>query len=86
MLKVQAGGTTNKDGKRFHYVILGLTYKELATLKEGRPIDMDASLLGLPEGTRIMIFAGETEEAMTRKIAPLVGPNTKFSVDPRLRD
>jgi hypothetical protein len=85
MLKMQAGGTT-KDGKPFHLVILGLSHMNLARLKEGKPIDIDATDVGLPAGTRIFIFSGETEQSMARELIDLVGPDTKINIDPRLRD
>jgi hypothetical protein len=85
MLKMHAGGTKD-DGKPFHLVILGLSHMNLARLKEGKPIDIDATDVGLPEGTRIMIFSGETEQSMARELQALIGPDTKVHIDPRLRD
>jgi hypothetical protein len=84
MLKAHAGG--EKDGKPFQLVILGLSHMNLERLKEGRPIDIDGTEVGLPEGTRILIFAGATEQAMARELADLVGSETRVRIDPRLRD
>jgi hypothetical protein len=84
MLKMHAGG--EKDGKPFHLVILGLSHMNLARLKDGRPIDIDATEVGLPAGTRILIFAGETEQVMARDLQSLIGPDTKVYIDPRFKD
>lgn len=84
MLKMHAGG--DKDGKPFHLVILGLSHMNLAKLKEGKPIDIDGTEVGLPAGFRIIIFSGETEQKMAREMESLIGPDTKVEIDPRLRD
>jgi len=84
MLKMAARGT--KAGKPVHLVILGLSHMNLNRLKAGQPIPIDGSSLGLPAGTEILIFAGETERSMQRELHQLIGPETKVSIDPRLRD
>lgn len=84
MLKMAAGGT--KDGKPFHLVILGLSHTNLARLKEGRPIKFDGAEVGLPEGTEILIFSGETEQSMAREMQEFIGPQTRVNIDPRLKD
>lgn len=84
MLKMHAGG--DKDGKPFRLVILGLSHMNLAKLKEGRPIDIDGTEVGLPVGTRIVIFAGETEQKMARDMESLIGLDTKVFIDPRFKD
>lgn len=85
MLKLQVGGT-GKDGKPFHLILLGLSHGNLRLLKEGKPIDMDGTEIGLPEGTRIFIFSGETEQAMARELAEFIGPETEVHISPKLRD
>lgn len=85
MLKMTAGGEL-ENGKPFSLIILGLSHRNLAQLKEGHPIDIDGTEVGLPAGFRIVIFSGETEQKMAREVADLVGPKTEVRIDPRLRD
>lgn len=83
MLKAAAHGS--KDGKPHHVVILGLSHGNLTRLKAGQPIAFDGAEVGVP-GVEIMIFSGETEQAMAREIEELIGPQTRVRIDTRLRD
>lgn len=62
----------------------GLSANNLRRLKEGMPISIDLTKMG-GQG-RILIFYGETEQDMARDLAEFIGPDTKFSTDPRLAD
>jgi hypothetical protein len=84
MIRMAARGV--KNGKSVHVVVLGLSHSNLDRLRDGQPIKFDGAELGLPEGTEIMIFAGETERAMQRDVVDLIGPGTQTKIDPRLQD
>ena len=47
-------------------LVFGLSARNIALLQAGRPIQFDLSKLGI-EG-EIMIFAGDTEESMTKDL------------------
>jgi hypothetical protein len=72
MIKAKA---TKEDGSSL--LIFGLSKGNLKLLKQGRPIHIDLSEMGLPG--EMLIFYGETELAMTKMMEPFLGPNTKFS-------
>lgn len=72
MIKARA---TKEDGS--HLLIFGLSKMNLKKLKEGKPIKVDLSEMGLPG--EMLIFYGETELAMTKMMEPFLGPSTKFS-------
>lgn len=84
MLKM--GGRGSKDGKPFHLMVIGLSHANLNRLKKGEPIKCAAADFGIPGDIEIIIFSGRTEQEMAREFADIVGPNTKVSIDPRLRD
>lgn len=84
MLKCVAGG--ENDGAPFRLIVLGLSHMNINKLLDGKPIDIDGTEVGLPAGTRIIIFAGETEQSMARELESLVGPQTEVRIDPKLRD
>lgn len=83
MLKAMVTGT--KDGTPCKLIVLGLSHRNLERLKNREPIRFTADEFGWAN-TDIFIFAGETEQSMGREIAELVGPETKVTIDPRLRD
>jgi hypothetical protein len=66
MLKAKAGDT----------VLFGLSETNMVRLREGKPIKIDMSELGLPGS--VIIFYGETEEKMRDDIAQFVGPDTNY--------
>lgn len=84
MLKM--GGRGEKAGKPTELVIIGLSHKNLKELKKGRPIKCSSLDFGCSVDIEILIFSGETEQAMAREMIEVVGPDTKISIDPRLRD
>lgn len=83
MLKMAAKG--QKGGKPLQIVVLGLSHVNLDRLKAGEPIVVNAAELGLPD-TEIFIFSGRDEMTMAREVEELIGPSTRTTIDPRLRD
>lgn len=65
------------EGKDY-LLVLGLSALNRQRLADGKPIDISRASHGLaiPEGLRIMIFAGDTEESMRAEMASLIGPTT----------
>jgi hypothetical protein len=84
MLKMYANG--EKDGKPIRLVIFGLSHKNLDKLREGLPIKFNGESAGLASDVEIVIFAGESEQAMQREFRDMIGPETDVHIDPRLRD
>jgi hypothetical protein len=84
MLKM--GGRATVDGKPVELMVIGLSHKNLERLKRGEPIKCRASDFGCTADIEIMIFAGETEQSMAREMQELIGPQTRVTIDPRLRD
>jgi hypothetical protein len=64
------------DGKIL--VILGLSHKNLDLLKEGSPILVKGSDIGITED--ILVFSEDTEETIMKKMKRYIGPNTKVTV------
>jgi hypothetical protein len=83
MLKMYASGV--KDGKPVKLVILGLSFKNLEKLKEGRPIKIMGDTIGLTSDVEFLIFSGETEQSMHKEMQQFVGPDTEVYIDPRLK-
>lgn len=83
MLKMVA--YASRDGKPLTVIMLGLSHRNLDELKKGHPIIVKGADVHAP-GYEIIIFSGETEQAMAREVHELIGPETKTSIDPRLRD
>jgi hypothetical protein len=85
MLKLMGKGT-RADGKPVTLVVLGLSHANLDRLREGRPIKFSGETCGLGDDIVFTIFAGENEQSMGREVADMIGPDTKVSIDPRLKD
>jgi len=85
MIKMYAAGTRS-DGRPVRIVVLGLSHGNLRELKKGRPIKFTGDTCGLSADIEFLIFSGETEQSMQREFHELIGPDTKVSIDPRLRD
>ena len=83
MLKMYANGT--RDGKPVRLVVIGLSHRNLDLLREGKPIKIRGDAIGLKKAIEVMIFAGETEQTMMREFSQFIGPDTKLSIDPRLK-
>lgn len=66
---------TSKDGKR-KVVLLGLSEGNLMRLREKKPIVIIGEEIGWPEQD-IVICWGETEDALTKELAHLIGPQTR---------
>jgi len=60
---IKARGTT-PDGKPVY--VLGLSAMNLKLLREGRPIDVDLSVLG--GRGHVLLLGGETEEAIVQEL------------------
>lgn len=84
MLKM--GGRGEKNGKPVELMIIGLSHRNLAELKQGHPIKCSVSDFGCSGDIEVLIFSGVSEQAMAREFAELVGPETEVSIDPRLKD
>jgi hypothetical protein len=83
MLKMAGKGS--KDGHEIHLVILGLSHLNLDRLRAGQPITFAGDEVGLADTVQVMIFAGETEQAMAHELAELVGEKTEVKISNRLR-
>lgn len=83
MLKLVLKDTDDKPPRT---IILGLSHKNLDMLKKNYPIRFDSSEIGLPPGTEILIFAGDTEQSMAQSVEKFVGPKTKVYVSPKLKN
>ena len=79
MLKAMVSGD---DGRKT--LVIGLSKENIRRLKKGYPIAMTDMISSI--GIEILIFAGETEQAMARELADMVGATTKVTIDPRLKD
>lgn len=78
MIKFTAGNR----GKTI--VGLGISQGNVDRLQAGQPILISLEEMGLAPYD-VMIFYGETEAALTQELEKHIGPNTKVSVDPRLK-
>lgn len=75
------GGATTRDGKKL--IMFGLTKKNIERLQNDEPIAVPLDQWGITN-TRVVIFAGDTEESIVTDLLQLVGPDTKIDIDPRL--
>jgi hypothetical protein len=66
MLKARAGD----------HIFFGLSARNLQLLRAGKPIKVELEELGLTGS--VVIFYGETEEAMRADLIDMVGPDTVF--------
>jgi len=53
----------------------GLSEENIKALKEGKPISIDLSEMGIKD-TRAMIFYGETEEDMKKDLSAFINSET----------
>lgn len=79
---------TRRDGSQM--LFLGLSAANLELLPQDRPIRVDLAEVGLGVGqelAEVIIFAGSTENEMMEQVvgAGFITPNTKVTIDPRLR-
>lgn len=74
------------EGKPPRTIVLGLSHKNLDMLKKNYPIRFDSGEIGLPPGTEILIFAGDTEQSMADGLEKFIGPKTKVSISPKLKN
>lgn len=59
MIKAMSVGS---DGRQ--NIVLGLSHENLRRLKDKQPIIVDTKELGMAKGPRIIVCAGETEDAI----------------------
>ncbi|HEV8653180.1 MAG TPA: hypothetical protein VG276_28240 [Actinomycetes bacterium] len=73
--------TIAKDGRTV--VGLGLSAENVRRLQAGEPIAVDLrEQLKIERGPHVMIFFGETEEAMRRELAPYITSATVIHDQP----
>jgi hypothetical protein len=65
------------DDTNKQMVGLGLSYKNLEKLKDGKPMHIKISELGFDSRLEIFIFAGETEKSMALDLHDIIGPDTE---------
>ena len=70
---IKMGGTT-KSGRKL--VILGLSEMNLVRLREKKPLVVHGVEVGVPELEMLVICWGETEDALTKELGSLIGPET----------
>jgi len=54
-------------------VIVGLSVKNMALLRQGRPIEVDLKEFGIAEGGTLVIMGGETEATIMAELSALLG-------------
>jgi hypothetical protein len=57
-------------------ILLGLSEGNLMRLREKKPIVINGEEMNLP-GLDIIICWGETEDALAKELAPMLGPETR---------
>jgi hypothetical protein len=80
------GNGIRDDGRPVKLVVFGLSHANLGRLKDGAPIKFNGSTCGLGDDIEFLIFAGESERTMQRDFIDLIGPETKVSISPKLKD
>jgi hypothetical protein len=67
---------------------LGVTRENVYRLIQGKPIRVSLPEMraGLAIDGDVMIYFGETERDLQQAVAEFIGPETKVTVDPRLKD
>mgnify|MGYP001615729906 CR=1 FL=1 len=68
-------GATGGDGRNI--IGLGVTAENIERLRHDKPIFVAGETVGAP-GHDIVIFYGESEYALTEKLAALIGPSTEI--------
>lgn len=66
-------------------LLIGLSFKNLELLKKGHPIKFRLSDLGIPGDHTVLIFAGETEQAMADMLKAQIDPATTIIKDERYK-
>jgi hypothetical protein len=85
MLKMMGKGT-RPNGDPVTLIVMGLSDRNLELLRDGHPIKFSGSSIGISDEFEFLIFAGKDDRTMQRDFARFVGPGTKVSIDPRLKD
>jgi len=58
------------------FIGIGLSEGNINKLKEGKPILFKLSDMGMNSKLEVIIFYGETEEAMAEELKQFIGPDT----------
>ena len=66
-------GATLENGRRL--IILGISDENVARLRQGQPVFVAGSSVGVPE-VEVIICWGATEYELTEQFAFLIGPET----------
>ena len=81
MLKLTFEGA---DGRKC--LAVGISRGNVERLTNGQPILFDlADLSGVTVNGRVMIFYEETETQLMQAMSEFIGPDTKVTIDPRLK-
>lgn len=73
------------SGKDVILVGLGLTPENITRMQAGQPIRVRLKELGFTgpiAAMQIMIFTGESEQAMQAQLKPFIGPDTVVHTEP----
>ena len=77
-----AARTANGD----RLVGIGLSHENIGRMIEGRPVHFDLKEMGIDAGIQILVFTGESEEAMQKQLSPLMGDQTVVHVEEQRRE
>jgi hypothetical protein len=64
---------------------LGLTRVNIERLMAGEPIHVKGETVDNP-GQDILIIFGEDIDSLTKQLSPMIGTETKVTVDPKLKE
>lgn len=73
----------NNEGKRL--IGFGLSRANIERLVAGKAILVDLSEMGAGIDGKVFIFYGESETEMEAMLRPMIGPDTKLMIDPKLK-
>ena len=67
-------------------LILGMSHENIARLLKGEPILLSRETHGdgIPDGWKIFILVGKTEEDLAKMLKPAIDDQTQIFRDPRL--
>jgi hypothetical protein len=82
MILFSFGDKENPGGQ---HLGVGISRENVDRLLTGKPIRISLLNAGLNVDRTIMIYFGETEQALSQAVAEFIGPETKVNIDPRLK-
>lgn len=74
---------TDREGRT--HLGLGIARENVNRLIAGMPIDVNLADIGVTINGGVMVYFGETERELTDAIAEFIQPETKVSIDPRMK-